>query len=141
MSDEREKSIRLELDSAGRNLCPFCGAVVVVDDATRSIAHGSGFGCPRFHEAMAEDPATVAERISWMLDGNYGYGQMVMAKEAVAAKRMNREALLTQMVGVFEWQCPRDMSRAAWTKLTPAQKKALSAAVAVVIKHAESGEE
>ena len=94
-----------------------------------------------FHEAMAEDPATVAERISWMLDGNYGYGQMVMAKEAVAAKRMNREALLTQMVGVFEWQCPRDMSRAAWTKLTPAQKKALSAAVAVVIKHAESGEE
>ena len=94
-----------------------------------------------FHEAMAEDPATVAERISWMLDGNYGYGQMVMAKEAVAAKRINREALLTQMVGVFEWQCPRDMSRAAWTKLTPAQKKALSAAVAVVIKHAESGEE
>ena len=94
-----------------------------------------------FHEAMAEDPATVAERISWMLDGNYGYGQMVMAKEAVAAKRMNRESLLTQMVGVFEWQCPRDMSRAAWTKLTPAQKRALSAAVAVVIKHAESGEE
>ena len=94
-----------------------------------------------FHEAMAEDPATVAERISWLLDGNYGYGQMQMAKEAVTAKRMNREALLTQMVGVFEWQCPRDMSRAAWTKLTPAQKKALSAAVAVVIRHAESGEE
>ena len=94
-----------------------------------------------FQEAMAEDPATVAERISWLLDGNYGSGQMVMAKEAVAAKRMNREALLTQMAGVFEWQCPRDMSLAAWTKLTPAQKKALSAAVAVVIKHAEAGEE
>lgn len=94
-----------------------------------------------FHEAMAEDPATVAERVSWLLDGSYGYGQMVMAKEAVAAKRMNREALLTQMVGVFEWQCPRDMSRAAWTKLTPAQKRALSAAVAVVVRHAEAGEE
>jgi len=94
-----------------------------------------------FQEAMAEDPATVAERISWLLDGNYGYGQMVMAKEAVAAKRMNREALLTQMAGVFEWQCPRDMARAAWTKLTPAQKRALSAAVSVVIQHAEAGEE
>lgn len=94
-----------------------------------------------FHEAMAEDPATVAERISWMLAGNYGFGQMMVAKEAVAAKRMNREALLTQMVGVFEWQCPRDMGRAAWTKLTPAQKRALSAAVAVVVRHAESGEE
>ena len=94
-----------------------------------------------FHEAMAEDPATVAERVSWLLDGNYGYGQMVMAKEAVAAKRSNREALLTQMVGVFEWQCPRDMSRAAWTKLTPAQKRGLSAAVAVVIKNAEDAGE
>jgi hypothetical protein len=94
-----------------------------------------------FHEAMAEDPATVAERISWLLDGNYGFGQMMVAKEAVTAKRMNREALLTQSVGVFEWQCPRDMSRAAWTKLTPAQKKALSTAVAVVIAEAEAEEE
>ena len=94
-----------------------------------------------FHEVMAEDPATVAERISWLLDGNYGYGQMQVAKEAVANKRMNREALLTQMAGVFEWRCPRVMCRHAWGKLTPAQKKKLSAAVAVVIKHAEeSGE-
>jgi len=94
-----------------------------------------------FHEAMAEDPATVAERISWLLDGNYGYGQMQAAKEVVANKRLNREAILTQLVAVHEWQCPRDMARAAWTKLTPAQKKALSAAVAVVVQHAEAGEE
>lgn len=94
-----------------------------------------------FHEAMAEDPATVAERISWILAGNFGYGQMVVAKETVANKRMNREAMLTQMAGVFEWNCPRTMCRDAWTKLTPAQKKALSAAVAVVIAEAEAEEE
>ena len=94
-----------------------------------------------FHEAMAEDPATVAERVSWLLFGNYGYGQMVMAKEVEANKRLNREAVLTQSVGVFEWQCPRDMGRAAWTKLTPAQKRALSAAVAVVIRNAEESKE
>ena len=94
-----------------------------------------------FHEVMAEDPATVAERISWLLDGNYGFGKMQVAKEAGANKRLNREAILTQRAGVFEWRCPRVMCRDAWGKLTPAQKKKLSAAVAVVIQHAEAGEE
>jgi hypothetical protein len=94
-----------------------------------------------FHEAMARDPATVAERISWLIDGNYGYGQMMMAKQVVGSPRMNREAALTQLVAVFEWQCPRNLAVDAWKKLTPAQKKALSEAVAVVVESAEHPEE
>ena len=90
---------------------------------------------------MATDPATVAERISWLIDGNYGYGQMQMARQVVASPRTNREAALTQLVAVYEWQCPRRMSVEAWKKLSTAQKKALSAAVAVVISEAERSEE
>ena len=93
-----------------------------------------------FHRDMAAAPEIVAERIGWMLDGNYGYGQMLMAKQILAAKRMNREAALTQLISVFEWQCPRRMGVEAWKTLTPAQKKSLSAAVAVVIAEAEKQE-
>ena len=93
------------------------------------------------YDAMATDPATVAERISWLIDGNYGYGQMQMARQVVASPRTNREAALTQLVAVYEWQCPRRMSVEAWKKLSTAQKKALSAAVAVVISEAERSEE
>jgi len=94
-----------------------------------------------FLAAMASDPATVAERISWIIEGNYGHGQMLMARQVVASPRMNREAALTQLVAVFEWQCPRRMAVEAWKKLTPAQKKALAAAVDVVVRNAEQGEE
>jgi hypothetical protein len=92
-------------------------------------------------EAMSRDPAVVAERISWLIDGNYGYGQMQMARQVVGSPRMNREAALTQLVAVFEWQCPRRMATDAWKKLTPAQKTALFEAVAVVIAEAEKNEE
>jgi hypothetical protein len=94
-----------------------------------------------FHEVMARDPAVVAERISWLIDGNYGYGQMQIARQVVGSPRVNREAALTQLVAVYEWQCPRRMAVDAWKKLTPAQKKALSAAVAVVVESAEHPEE
>jgi hypothetical protein len=91
-----------------------------------------------FLDAMATDPATVAERISWIVAGSYGYGQMQMAKQVIASPRTNREAALTQLAAVFEWQCPRRMAIDAWKKLTAPQKKTLSAAIAVVIAEAEA---
>lgn len=94
-----------------------------------------------FYEAMRDDPATVAERLGWLLDGNYGYGQMVMAKRIVASPRMNREAALTNLVATFEWRCPQRMVAEAWKKLTAPQKKMLDAALKVVIAAAERAEE
>jgi hypothetical protein len=91
-----------------------------------------------FLSAMATEPAIVAERIGWLIDGNYGYGEMKMAKQVIASPRMNRETALTQLVAVFEWMCPRRMAIDAWKKLTVPQKKALSEAIAVVIFAAEA---
>ena len=93
-----------------------------------------------FFEAMRDDPALVAERLGWLLDGNYGYGPMLLAKRALASPRMNRSAALTQMVGAFEWQSPDDMSRAAWKKLSAGEKARLESAVQGAITSAESGE-
>jgi hypothetical protein len=52
-----------------------------------------------FLEAMRGDPALVAERISWLLDGNYGHGEMMRARRVVENPRMNRRAALVLREG------------------------------------------
>jgi len=93
-----------------------------------------------FLKAMREDPKLVAERVGWLLDGNYGYGPMAMAKSVLGSPRMNRSAALTQMIGAFEWMSPEDMVRAAWKKLSASEKAALERAVQGAIKSAQSEE-
>ena len=93
-----------------------------------------------FFEAMRDSPELVAERIGWLLDGNYSYGAMQLAKRVLGSPRMNRSAALTQMVGAFEWQSPEIMSREAWKKLTAGQKAHLENAVQEAITSALSEE-
>lgn len=93
-----------------------------------------------FFEAMRDRPDIVGERVGWLLDGNYGYGQMVMAKRVLGSPRMNRSAALTQMVAAYEWSSPGALTRAAWKKLTKGQQAALERAVQGAIKSAESEE-
>lgn len=88
-----------------------------------------------FADAL-RSPWLVAERIGWLLDGNYGYGQMLMAQRIVKAPRMNRVAALTQLVAAFEWQCPPRMATAAWKKLTKTEQGLLDQAVKKAIKDA-----
>ena len=64
--------------------------------------------CKEFAEAL-KDPALVGERIGWLIDGNYGHGEMLKAKQIIANPRMNRRAALTHLIGVYEWMCPGEM--------------------------------
>lgn len=93
-----------------------------------------------FLNAMATDPALIAERIGWLIDGNYGYGPMLLAKRIVTSPRMNRVAGLSQLICVFEWRCPRTMGMAAWKMLTKSQKADLETAIETVIAEAEKSE-
>jgi hypothetical protein len=90
-----------------------------------------------FFEAMRDDPGLIAERIGWLLEGNYGYGQMLLAKRILQSPRMNRQAALVQMIGVFEWQSPEDMTRSAWKRLSPGEQAALGREVRAAISDAE----
>lgn len=94
----------------------------------------------RFLEVMRGAPEVVAERIGWLVDGNYGYGPMTLAKRVLASPRMNRPAALTHMIGAFEWQSPEIMSRGAWKRLTPGEKTRLESAVQGAITSALRGE-
>ena len=93
-----------------------------------------------FLASMRDHPDLVAERIGWLLGGNYGYGPMQMAKRVLGSPRMNRSASLTHMIGAFEWSAPGAMAIAAWKKLTAGQQAALESAVQGAIRDAESEE-
>lgn len=80
-------------------------------------------------DAMKNDPSRVAERISWLIDGNYGYGAMKAAERVLRSPRMNRGAALSIMVAALDWQCPQRAATAAWKKLTKAQRDALDEAI------------
>jgi hypothetical protein len=62
---------------------------------------------------------------------------MLKAKQVIASPRMNRRAALTQLIGIYEWQCPGDLCVRAWKKLTAGEKKSLDDAVDIVIEAAE----
>lgn len=90
-----------------------------------------------FGEAL-KDPALIGERVGWLIDGNYGFGPMLLAKRIVASPRTNRRAALTQLVATHEWSCPASFAVDAWKKLSGSEKQALDAALDIVIEAAEA---
>jgi hypothetical protein len=87
--------------------------------------------------ALQSHPKTVAERVGWLLAGNYGYGSYVKARQVACSPRMNRVASLAQMIAALEWQAPSAMARSQFSKLSPQQKKTVNEAVAHEIKEWE----
>ncbi len=83
-----------------------------------------------FGKYKKTDPALVAERNGWLLNGSYGYGEMKRAQSVLDMKgRANRAASLVQLVGIYEWMTPVAMTIAQWKKLSAAEKAALDKAV------------
>jgi hypothetical protein len=91
-----------------------------------------------FLAAMRTTPELVGERIAWLLSGHYGAGSMLMAKQAT--KRMNRSAMFTQLVAVFEWRCPRRMAVDAWKKLSRDEKSILQMHIDAAISEHDASE-
>lgn len=77
---------------------------------------------------LAEDPKLIAERIGWLLNGNYGKGSYDAAREWSDPKHKGRNvhAWLTQTIAALEWSCSKRLATVEWKKLTPAQKAKLS---------------
>ena len=91
-------------------------------------------------EAMIERPEIVAERVGWLLNGSYGYGSYMAAREVAANTRMNRVAWLSQTIASLEWSCPARFAISAHAKLTPEQKTKLRALIQAEIDSHLEGE-
>lgn len=84
-------------------------------------------------EAMATNPERIADDVDNVLRGNYGCGAYLVALECMSNKRMNRVALLSQIVGAVAWECSRVQSRKAWLSLTKDQQKRIDQLIADVV--------
>jgi hypothetical protein len=97
-------------------------------------------GLRDYVEMATQFPNELAQRVQWMLEGNYGKGQQLMCERTTT--RMNRAAQFAQAIAVWEFSTTRDMARKAWRKFTDAQKKLLDGAVnAVILQWDESRKE
>ena len=79
------------------------------------------------------NPGIVAERLEWLIDGNYGYGAMVRAREIAKAKRGNRAAQAMQLLAALECGCPQGHAIKAWKRLSREQREALDFRVLMVL--------
>lgn len=92
-------------------------------------------------ECWNDYPKVYGERVSWLLNGTYGYGAMVEALKIADNKKLNRVAGLSQLVAAIEWQCTQAVTASAF-KALPAEKQAqLSAIVQVEIDYFEANRE
>jgi len=73
-------------------------------------------GQANFLDAMQTRPDIVGQRISWLIEGSYGYGAMLRAQQILASPRMNQVAALSLMIAVYEWRTSRVFAVAAWKK-------------------------
>jgi hypothetical protein len=87
--------------------------------------------------SLLRDPSALAVRVGFLLDGNYGYGSYVIAKEVVANKRLNRAAILSQMVAALECFCPGNYARKAYLALNADEKAAVDSVFADAIANAQ----
>ena len=91
-----------------------------------------------FFQAIKHNPEIVAERVGWLLDGQYGMGPMLQARNVT--KRMNRPALYSQMIAVLDHNCPRAMAVAAWKKLSSKEQAKLQSLIETVIEEFDASQ-
>ena len=89
-----------------------------------------------FQQAL-ETPDLVAERINWLLAGDYGKGAYDAAREVLRRPRTNQVAWLTTTIAALEWRCPQKFAVEAWKKLSSAKRTQLAWHVANKIEDAK----
>ena len=77
---------------------------------------------------LLRDPATMTERVEWILVGHYGYGAMV-AMQRIQSAKGNRAAQAGQLLAALECTCPDGMARKAWLSLSKAEQDRANKAI------------
>ena len=91
-----------------------------------------------FQETLQNDPALVAERVGWLLNGSYGRGAYTQAMQVTTSPRMNQSAWLVQTVAALEWQVPPRMTAQAWHTLSAGSRRHLESLIQREIRDALS---
>lgn len=120
VNERWEREDRARRDAMGRIRQAEQGTRAEIRDAEEGLL-----------EAMRDNPALVAERIRWVLNGTHGHGEMKMAYDALMQRgaRASKVARLTQLIGAFEWSVPIKRVTSVWKRLTADRQQALERAI------------
>ena len=110
---------------------------VDLERARKGTRHEKRDAMQEYYLSMKREPELIAERVRWLLDGNYGYGAMKAAWKIVGlSERANKHAQLGNIIAALDWNCPREYAARAWVKLTSAEKEKLRRAIVDVMEDA-----
>jgi hypothetical protein len=92
-------------------------------------------------EAMRKDPKIVAQRVGWLIDGNYGYGSYMRVQDIWRAPRADKISALRNLVGALEWLCPLSTAMTMYEKLTKKERETLNYFISKALAMPDEGEE
>jgi len=81
-------------------------------------------GAVAWFRALDEDHMGVAQKVGWLLYGNYGGGSYASACRVLSSPRMNQVAWCAITIASLEYRCPAKFAIQAWKKL-PVEKRYL----------------
>ena len=92
----------------------------------------------QFLDTCRTDAALVAERIAWLLGGNYGFGAYVASRQMVDSMRNPKPALF-YLIASLEWQTGDYYAAKCWQALTEVERERLNELIGVEVElyHAE----
>lgn len=75
----------------------------------------------------------IQQQTEWLLNGSYGYGEMLIAQQIVEhgkkSKRFNRNASLFQLLAVLNWLIPSRICRKIWNESSEDRKAGIDEAI------------
>jgi hypothetical protein len=74
-------------------------------------------------------PGRMIERTEWLLNGGYGMGAYLNARDVKASKLMNRAAWFSQTIAALDHNCPPEMARKAFLSLPKSEQDRLNAEI------------
>ena len=75
------------------------------------------------------DLSGIAIDLGHLMAGNYGYESYEYLLEHMENKRMNRNAVVFQMIAAYEYQCPGVFANQVYNKLEKGQRYALNSLI------------
>lgn len=78
---------------------------------------------------MADDLLYIRRATENILAGNYGIAPMLIARKAAPNKRMNRAAVIGQLIAALDCSCPGNKARQAWNMLDVDQQESVNATI------------
>jgi hypothetical protein len=79
-------------------------------------------------------PELISDRINWLLNGTYGYGEMKIAEQAIQLNK-NPNSVLFDLIAHWEWYTSAYYARKVYKNLTKEQQNNLNKLVSEEVQY------